>query len=168
MRKDTASFLMEGLVAGLVGYVAVVLFFVVVNLVAGRSIFYTAALLGSGLLAGMPPEGAPVVTVGPVVAYNMVHLLVFLALGIFGAFVVVKTERFPALWVLALLGAIVVGASALMALFFWAAPLLGGGAWWQLVVASVLAAGLMAWYLLARHPRLRHELGDIAHWNADV
>jgi hypothetical protein len=168
MRKDTASFMMEGLVAGLVGYAAVVLFFVAVNLFAGRSIFYTAALLGGGLLGGAPAQGTPVVAVGPVVAYNMVHLLVFLVLGTFGAFVVAKTERFPALWVLALLAAIVVGASALMALFFWAAPLLGGGAWWQLVVASALAAGLMAWYLLARHPRLRHELGDIAHSSADV
>jgi hypothetical protein len=49
-----------------------------------------------------------------------------------------------------------------MAVFFFAAPLFGG-AWWQVAGASLLAASIMAWYLLWRHPRLRRELGEVQH-----
>lgn len=92
--------------------------------------------------------------------YNAVHLLFFLALGLFGVFVVAETERVPVLWFLGFLSVVVVAGWALMAVFLFASPVFGG-AWWQLVVASLLAAVLMSWYLLARHPYLRRQLGDI-------
>jgi hypothetical protein len=71
------------------------------------------------------------------------------------------------LWYLGFLTATVVAGSVLMAVFFFAAPLFGG-AWWQVAVASLLAAGFMAWYLLWRHPRLRHEFGEIRHSDATI
>ena len=160
MQSETKALTLQGIVAGIVGYAAVVVFYAIVNVVAGRSIFYTAAVLGSALFEGVTSSGAVDVATGPVATYNMVHLLFFLALGLLGVFVAAETERFPALWYLGFLSVVVVGGSVLMAVFFFAAPLFGG-AWWQLAVASLLAAALMAWYLLSRHPRLRRELGEI-------
>ncbi len=165
MREETKALVMQGVVAGFVGYLTVVAFYAIVNLIDGRSISYTAAMLGSALFEGARGAGPVQVTTAPVATYNMVHLLFFLTLGLFGVFVVAETERFPVIWWLGFLGVIVVGGSALMAVFFFAAPLFGG-AWWQVAVASFLAAGMMAWYLLSRHPRLRKELGEIRHSDA--
>jgi hypothetical protein len=160
MRAKTETLVLHGLVAGLVGYGTVVVFQAIVNLIVGRSIFYTAAALGAALFGDGTSGGAVDVAIGPVVTYNAVHLLFFLALGLFGVFVVAETERFPVLWFLGFLSVVVVAGWALMAVFLFASPVFGG-AWWQLVVASLLAAVLMSWYLLARHPYLRRELGDI-------
>lgn len=61
-------------------------------------------------------------------------------------------EKFPLLWVPALLAVMFVAAYVFMVLFIFAEPLLGSVAWWQLGVSSVLAAISMGAYLFKRHP----------------
>lgn len=163
MREETRTVFAEGAVAGLIGYAAIVLFFVVVNLLAGLSIFYTAALFGSALFYELRDPASLQVAIAPVATYNMVHLLTFLVLGVLAAWTVSKMEKFPLLWVPVLLAVVFVAAYVFMALFIFAEPLLGTVAWWQLGVSSVLAAVLMGAYLFQRHPRLRRELASIAH-----
>jgi hypothetical protein len=153
----------EGAVAGLIGYGAIVLFFVVVNVFAGRSIFYTAALFGSALFYGLRDPASLEMAIAPVASYNMVHLLVFLSLGVLAAWIVSKMEKFPLLLLPVLLAIFFVAAYVIMALVIFAEPLLGGVAWWQLGASSVLAAVLMGWYLFRRHPGLRREFADITH-----
>lgn len=166
MQARTRELTMQGVVAGLIGYGAVVVFYALVNLVGGHSIFYTAAVLGSALLEGIR-TGPVDVALAPVATYNMLHLLFFLTLGLLSVFIVAETERFPIMWWLGFLAAIVVGGSVFMGVFFFAAPLFGA-AWWQLLAASILAAGFMGWYLLWRHPYLRQEFKEIRHSDAMV
>lgn len=168
MREETRTVFTEGFIAGLCGYAAVVAFFVAVNFFAGRSIFYTAALFGSALFYGMRDPTMLEVAIGPVVTYNMVHLLVFLVLGVGAAWVVSKTEKFPFLWLPVMLAAGFVTAYLITALVIFAEPLMGAVAWWQLGASSALAAVLMGWYLLRQHPRLKQELAAIAQSDVEA
>jgi len=90
MRENTARVATEGLVAGLLGYLTVSLTMGAIDLLSGRSVFRTAALLGKPLVGGVP--GTDAITPDAILAYNGVHLLVFLALGFVAAFVVYELE----------------------------------------------------------------------------
>jgi hypothetical protein len=161
MRRDTTLMLRGGLFAGLLGYGTVVVVFAILNAFSGRSVFYTPAMLGSTLFYGLDDPGALQVTVGPVLAYNMVHVLGYLAIGLFGSWLVSKAERYPAARFAALFVAVFVAGHIYAALVIFAGPLLGGAAWWQIGVASTLSAVVMAGLLLRLHPLLRAELKRI-------
>ncbi len=92
----------------------------------------------------------------------MVHALALCALGLFASWLVVKTEKFPVIWLLTMLIVIFVTDHVYTALVLFAELLLGSVAWWQIGIASLLAAVLMWGYLLRVHPLLRRELKDIA------
>lgn len=158
MRSETETLTLHGLVTGLIGYFAVTVFYAILNLIGGHSIFYTAAQLGTALFEGAAKT--PDVAIWPIATFNMVHLLFFLALGLLGVFIVAETERHPEFWFLAFLGAVVVGGAVMMGVFFFAAPVIGRP-WWEVVLPSVVATALMAWYLLAQHPHLRQEMRDV-------
>jgi hypothetical protein len=98
---------------------------------------------------------------GPVLAYNMVHVLGYLALGIIGSWLVSKAERYPAARFAALFVAVFVAGHVYAALVLFASPLLGGGAWWQILFASTMSAIIMGGLLLRLHPLLRSELRRI-------
>ena len=98
MRPDRTDVWLQGLVAGLAGYAAVALFFVVVNVAGGRSPFYTPALLGSALFYGLRDPAQLVVAPGPVLAYNGLHILVFVVVGVLAAWLVFEVELHPYLW----------------------------------------------------------------------
>jgi uncharacterized membrane protein len=150
-----------GLFAGLLGYATVVIVYAVFNAVSGRSLFYTPAMLGATLFYGLDDPNALQVSVGPVLAYNMVHVLGYLTIGIVGSWLVSKAERYPAARFAALFVAVFVAGHVYAALVMFAAPLLGGGAWWQIGVAGTLSAVVMAALLLRMHPLLRAELKRI-------
>lgn len=161
MRATTNRALTGGLYAGLLGYVVVVVVLALVNLLAGRSPFYTAALFGSALFYGLRDPAALVVTPGAVLTYNMVHALAFLVLGELASWLVTEAERFPVLRYAVLLTLIFVAVHVYGILFLFAHPLLADSAWWQLGAASVLAAAAMGAYLLWAHPGLRRSLREI-------
>jgi len=98
MRPDRAQVLTHGLVAGFIGYAAVVIFFAIVNLIGGRSPFHTAAALGSALFYGTVDPAALTVQPGPVLAYNGVHLAISLAAGMGSAFLLFEAERHHFAW----------------------------------------------------------------------
>jgi len=161
MRSETKLTLRSGLFAGLLGYGAVVVVFAGANLLGGRSPFYTPAMLGSAMFYGLRDPAALVVAPGPVLAYNMVHVLAFLVLGMFTAWLVTISERYPAARFLVLFALVFVGGHVYAGLLIFAEPLLRGSAWLVIAVASVAAAVVMGWYLLRLHPRLRSELSHI-------
>lgn len=160
MGAKTKVVLGGGLYAGLLGYIVVVLFLAAVNLIGGRSPFYTAALFGSVLFYGLDDPGMLVVAPGPVLAYNMVHALAFLVLGVIASWLVTEAEEHPVARYLVLVALIFVAAHVYAALLLFARPLLASAAWWQLGGASVLAAVAMGWYLLWAHPALRRSLKE--------
>lgn len=98
MRPEREEVLLQGVIAGLVGYAAVALFFIVVNLIEGRSPFFTPALLGSALFYGLRDPADLIVQPGPVLAYNGVHLVIFLIVGMAAAWLVFEAELHHYLW----------------------------------------------------------------------
>lgn len=150
----------HGAVAGIVGYVSVALLFAIVNILAGRSPFYTAAALGSVVVTGTN-SGPVVTTPGPILAYNAIHLLVFLVIGFLASWLVTWSEHGSpgaARWYLGLSLLIFV----LFHLFAFAqgfaravADALPGGLIWG---GGLLAAAVMIGYLMVVHPALRRQL----------
>ncbi|MEE8572349.1 MAG: hypothetical protein V3T20_03730, partial [Gemmatimonadota bacterium] len=159
VKPDSARVWFEGLVTGFLGYFTIVVFYGLLNLLIGQSFFHTAALLGRGLVEAGPAGGIPD-PAGAVLAFNGLHLLAFLAIGLVAAWLVMQMERHPALFVLALF-------LALAGLFLTLAAFLSTSAvnegqipFWSVAVANLLAGTAMALYLLNAHPRLWVELRD--------
>jgi hypothetical protein len=161
MRQETAATLRGGLFAGLIGYFTIVVFFVALNLIAGRSPFYTAALFGSALFFGLRDAAQLEITPAAVLTFNMVHALVMLAVGLVASWLVSKGEKYPLSQYVVLVALIFVGFHLLAAVMLFAMPLLGALGWVQIVVASAAAAIAMGVYLLRVHPLLLAELRDL-------
>lgn len=161
MQRTTQRMLIAGLYAGLLGYAAVAIVSAVLNMLTGRSPLYTAAMLGSGLLYGLERPEALVIRPAPVLAYNMAHLLVFLAIGLAVSWLVTLAERYVVAVYGILVALLVVAAHLYGGLLLFAEPLLGAWSWWHLGLASAAAAAVMAWYLWRAHPALRRALREV-------
>jgi len=161
MRDSTDPLWSEGLFTGLIGYATAIAVVGTVDLASGRSVFYTPALFGATMFYGLDDPYGLVVTPGPVLAYNMVHLLAFLVLGLAAAWCARLAERHPSAQYLVLVVLLFVAFHVYAALLFFAQPLLGAAGWWKLGLGSVAAAITMGMFLLARHDLLRRELREI-------
>jgi hypothetical protein len=161
MRAQTRETLVGALWAGLIGYATVVVVVALLNVLAGRSPFYTAALFGGALFYHLRDPAQVVIAAGPVLSYNMVHMVAFLTLGLFASWMVGLAERFPAAQYFVLVLLVFVAFHVFGALGLFALPLLRGDTWWQVGIGSVLAALMMGWYLFTAHPFLRRELREI-------
>ena len=157
-RPERGRVLRQGAVAGLLGYLTVVLVLAALNLVAGRSPFHTAALLGGALVSGLRDPGAVVVAPGPILAYNALHLLVFLAIGLLAAWLVHWAERGPAFWYLGLVLFILVLFHLFAATQLFTGPIASALPPSQVWGAGIGSALVMAGYLLRVHPELRRRL----------
>lgn len=160
METGKRRLIADGLAAGLIGYALVVGFFVVVNLLAGRPAFHTAALIGEALFNGLRDPAAVTLAAGPIIAFNGVHLLAYLLFGFFAAFLVYETELHPEFWYLTFflfLGAAVLSYAAVLAVM----ALIGNPiATWAVVAGSLLAAAGMAAYLTVSHRSLMEAIGN--------
>lgn len=159
MRPDWQRTLRDGLIAGAIGYLTVALFLGLANSVAGRSPFFTATRLGELLFYG---GRAPAAAAGPAIAYNGVHLVAFLLIGVLAARIVLGTERHPQAYYVALFGAIafvLLGTAVAVA----SSTLFPTGfATWVFPVVNVIALVAMGAFLWTTHPLLRHVGGDEA------
>ncbi|MGD8818425.1 MAG: hypothetical protein PVJ51_14650 [Acidobacteriota bacterium] len=155
MKPDRTRVLSEGLITGLIGCLTIVVFYGVLNLIEGHSFFFTAEELGAGLVS---PDSSG--EAGPVLAFNGLHVLVFLVIGVVAAWLVMQTERHPSFFVLALFIG-VAGIFAVVAVFLSFAASTGVSLPIGTVIAANLVAGLgMGAYLLKAHPRLWSEVRD--------
>ncbi len=141
----------RGLVAGAVGYGLVVLVFAGLNLLSGRSVFLTPALLGQSLL-GRPVGEA--IAAGPVLVYNGLHLIVFLVLGMGASWFLYEAERHPKIWYPGFVLLLVVFLHAIGVVLWLAAPAETMVPTWAVVGASAIAGVVMALVLLAARPTL--------------
>lgn len=89
MVTQRAQVIREGLVAGLLGYIAVAAVFVILNVAQGLSPVHTPHVLGEALLGGWMD---PLEAWTAVIAFNGVHLLATLLLGIGAAFLAARAE----------------------------------------------------------------------------
>ena len=157
---NAGDVLLDGLVAGALGALTAALWFLVLDLGAGRPL-RTPALLGTALLH--LGAAAPQAVVAPleVAAYTAFHVLVFFAIGIGFSWLMTRFERFPILGFVLL----VVFVCLQLGFFFLnialGARLLGQLRPWSVIVANLLAAGSMSLYLWKRHPRIAEGLRQI-------
>ncbi|HKY96769.1 MAG TPA: hypothetical protein VJL35_02835 [Gemmatimonadaceae bacterium] len=148
----------EGILAGIIGATAIVVWFAVIDIVSGQP-FHTPDILGAGLLSilGKPPM-MPDTTATHVLIYTVFHYVAFALVGILIAVVVHQSSRTPAVLAGALVAfvAFQLGAIGITTLF--TETRLGGMAWYQIFLANLLATALMFWFMWRRHPQLRGDL----------
>ena len=146
----------RGLIAGGIGYLVTIAFYVVLNVAQSRNPFFTPNALGRSLL-GIPviEEG---VAVGPLLVYNGLHLVVFLVLGLAAAWLLKESGRHPKIWYLGVLLALAVFFHLVGVVVMLAAPAGEAVPAWSVVTASAIAALAMAVYLLGSQPEILQAL----------
>ena len=158
MKPERIEILRQGMIAGMLGYAVVAVFFALFNVIEGRSIFHTAAVLGSFLFYGARDVDQVSLAAGPVLSYNGVHLLVFLAFGVVAAWLADLSERGPHFWYLAAI-LMITFSFHLFGLLLGVSATLGAEIpAWSLIVSGFLGSAAVAAYLLWSHPALRHSL----------
>ena len=150
--SSTQDVLLDGLLTGILGALAVAIWFFVLDVVQGRP-FYTPALLGTVFLHGSAvASNSPVIAPLEIVAYSAVHFLAFAIVGLLFAWLMSMFERFPiaGFVLLVLLLCLQIGFFVLNAAL--GSELMGRLPMWSVIVANLLAAAAMAGYQWRRHP----------------
>jgi hypothetical protein len=147
----------EGLVAGLLGAVAVMVWFLVMDLVGGRA-FYTPAALGSALFFGARGLAEIQITPETVLGYTGVHLAAFMGVGLIASAMTEGARREPPLLLAMVLFFVTLEVMFIGLLAIVAAWLLDGIRWWMILVGNLIAAAVMGGYLLHEHPELKEHL----------
>jgi hypothetical protein len=151
----------EGLVVGLIGAVAVALWFLLIDVVAGR-ILFTPAALGSILFHGATGLGDVRLDAVTILAYTGLHVGAFLATGLLAAAIVAYAESgheyvlLGAVLLFVSFEAFFIGLLAIVAQW-----LLAVIPWWSIAVGNLIAAAAMGYYLWRRHPAMAAALGEV-------
>lgn len=142
--------LREGGVAGVLGAAIIMVWFLALDTLQGQPL-RTPRLLGTALLGRPDPTDA-------VLAYSVLHVLVFVAFGVLGAALVAAADEQP-LFLLPLVILYVAFEVFIFAVVLllarWVFDQLAG---WAVVVGNLLAAAGMLAYYLTEHPRLAHRV----------
>jgi len=156
--------LVQGIVTGLIGAAVVALWFLGLDLLAGRP-FHTPAALGSALFLGAQSDAEVHMSFGLLAGYTMAHVAAFVAAGIVIAAAAAYLERTPSRVLVVALALIVMEAVIVSALLLGAEWVLGSLGVWAITVANVLAVAAMGWYVWRGHralpERLRHATVDV-------
>jgi hypothetical protein len=135
----------QGFMAGLIGAGAVAIWFLLVDIIAGR-VFFTPALLGSAVFWGVRDAADTVISFQTVGAYTVIHGLAFVIVGVIVSWLLSDAERDPNVLVMLLQVFIGLefGFHAISALMFtsFSAPL----AWFNVAIANLIAASSMGYY----------------------
>ncbi len=95
---EAGRILREGFTAGLVLYLTVAVFFAAVNVFVGRSPFHTAHVLGDPLLGPAADPLGPSPRLPAVIAFNGLHVVASVVLGLGAALLVGAVERMRDAW----------------------------------------------------------------------
>ena len=152
----------DGLVVGLIGYAAVAIFYIAFDLLAARGTLFTINLLGQAVFRGLRDQGVlnfPLaLDMTAIVAYNALHLVIALAIGLVVAGLVDFAERNPARRDTVRFVIIVGFFVTVAAVGGLTAPMRPLLPWWSIVVANALATALAGTYFVSRHPGLWRRL----------
>ena len=154
---DTAKLYREGMIAGVIGALAIALWFLLLDTLSGRPL-WTPTVLGTVLFRRGAGLGAPeslAVSAEMVLMFTWVHGLVFAALGGIVARLLGHVERHPSSGFGVLLLFVIFQFGFIVAATIFAAPVLRVLSPWSILVANLLAAAAMGAYFRRCHPRLR-------------
>lgn len=159
MTTRARATLADGLLAGFIGYVTIVLVVAAADMAQGRPPFHTAGMLGTLLFYDVDD---PTVLLqpwpGPVLAFNGAHLLIMLLFGTFLAWLVSLAERGPDLWYVAAIVLLFVLLNAFGLPLWLPDAVVGGLSPWTVALATALALVTMGAFLWRTHPALRASL----------
>ncbi len=152
----------EGVLCGVVGATVVAVFFLFIDSLQARPL-WTPSLLGSVLFLGQNVTDVAGVSYTMVFAYTGLHVLLFLLAGVVLAWMIFQVERNPQFGLVLLLlfllfQSIVFGFEVTLV-----PSLVGAIGAGVVIVANLLAAGAMFWYLLRRHPEAMRRVRQ--GWN---
>ena len=156
--SPTTRTVREGIVVGLIGYAAVAVFYSIFDVLAARGALYTVNLLGRALFRGLRDPSVLQFPIdrdwGAIFAYNAVHLVLALAIGLIVTSLVMAGEVTPSrrpLTRLVIVAGFVVTIVVVGLLTTPIRPLLP---WWSIVVANAVATIVAGTYLIRRRPGL--------------
>lgn len=147
----------EGIKIGVIGGLAVALWFLAIDALQG-AVLRTPSTLGGLVLAGETDAATMAVDLGWVAAYTVLHFAVFTVIGVMLAGVADSSDERPPLVIGAFLAFVAFEAFA-MGIVALLAELMPH-AWWTMVGANLLAAVAMGALLYARHPVMGRGLMD--------
>jgi hypothetical protein len=150
-----APVLQDGLFAGVIGAVTVLVVFFLVDLVAGDAL-RTPSTLGALLFEGAEAAARAESDLEISIAYNAVHFLLWLLAGLIASYLCTFVHRYPKVWYLVFVGVAFAFAAFLYLDGAFGVPGLGR---FQLWLGAVLGAAAMGVFLWWRHPGLGAALG---------
>ena len=154
--RERHSTIREGIIVGAIGATAVAVWFLLVDLVAGRPLF-TPSAMGAALFGDF--GGGININLGYVAGYTVFHYLAFIAVGMLAAFSTHLAEA-QAAWLalfLVLFVAFEVGFYGLVATLN-ETGLLEALTWYQIGIGNLIATVAMAAYLWQKHPAIAGNL----------
>lgn len=166
LEKDTVTWwqalakhriIREGTVAGVIGAIAVAVWFMLFDLFRGQ-LFFTPGALGSAFFLGVNDLADVQINLITVGGYTVIHVASFIVAGLLAAAIAVEAERTPALVLLGVLLFVTFEAFFLALLAVAAQWLLGAIGWIAIGMGNLWATAAMATYLLRVHPGLREAL----------
>ena len=150
--SSAADILLDGMFCGMIGALAVALWFLIVDAAAGRAL-YTPSLLGNILLHGRPDAATSVaIEPLPIAAYTAFHFVAFIAVGIVLSYLMTLFEKFPIMFFVLLVLFLCLQVGFFFLDLALGAHLMGKLEPWTVIVANLLASGAMALYQWKRHP----------------
>lgn len=150
----------EGLITGLIGAVAVALWFLAIDALSGR-ILFTPAALGSAVFLGARGPEAVQITAMTVLGYSVLHVAAFMLTGLVAATIVAAAEEHSEVVLLGgVLLFVTLEAFSIGLLTIVAEWLVEALSWWNIGGANLIAALGMGGYLYSRHPGLLRDAQD--------
>ena len=154
----------EGFIAGLIGAAAVALWFLVVDVIAGRP-FFTPAMLGSAVFWGVHAPAQVVIEYSRIIGYTMIHVSAFIIVGTISAVLAAEVEVAPHTLYLVVVFFAIFEFGFYVTVAVLAQPLLGSLVWWNVAIGNAIAAYGMGYYLWRVHPKIAqtlklHPLGE--------
>ncbi len=151
--SSKAMVYLDGAIAGLIGAAIVAIWFLFMDAVI-RLPLDTPTVLSEGLFLreqSLVSNAAEHVSLNLIVMYSGVHGLVFMALGVIAAYLLLLSKRKLHLGVTLLALFVVLELGFVGTTFVLAKPVLDELAWPTVLIANFLAAAGMACYLSLRH-----------------
>jgi hypothetical protein len=152
----------EGLVVGLIAYVAVAAFYALFDFLAARGSLYTLNLLGQAVFRGLRDPAVLELPVPPdpgaMLRYNALHLSASLAIGLVVTWLASQAERRPAQAHLAGLTIVAGFIVTILGVGLLTTPIRPVLPWWSIVVANTLSVLFAGWYLVRKHPGIWRRL----------
>jgi hypothetical protein len=146
----------EATAAGAIGAATIAVWFLALDVLQGRPL-YTPTVLGTALVRGpglSSPETLPV-SLGMVLLFTFVHVVVFIALGVLAGGLIRLAEKNANYGFGLILFFVFLLCGFLFVAMLFAEDVLRALAWPAILVGNLLALVAMALYFKPRHPNLR-------------